>query len=58
MLLGYDTDEEGEIFIVRKEAEIVRMIFDRYLAGMVVQGHRRYAEPAGAQDDSGQRLVG
>lgn len=34
MLLGYDTDEEGEIFIVRKEAEIVRMIFDRYLAGM------------------------
>jgi DNA invertase Pin-like site-specific DNA recombinase len=34
LLLGYDTDENGEMFIVRSEAEIVRMIFERYIAGM------------------------
>lgn len=33
-LLGYDTDENGKMFIVRREAEIIRLIYDRYVAGM------------------------
>ena len=33
-LLGYDTDENGEMFIVHSEAEIIQMIFERYIAGM------------------------
>lgn len=31
--MGYDTDENGKIFIVEKEAEIVRFMFAAYLDG-------------------------
>lgn len=32
-IMGYDTDEQGNIFIVEKEAEIVRFMFKAYLEG-------------------------
>ncbi len=32
-IMGYDTDERGNIFVVEKEAEIVRFMFDAYLEG-------------------------
>ena len=32
-VLGYDTDKDGNIFIVEKEAEIVRYIFRSYAEG-------------------------
>lgn len=32
-IMGYDTDENGKIFIIEKEAEIVRFMFTAYLEG-------------------------
>lgn len=32
-IMGYDTDENGKIFIIEKEAEIVRFMFTAYLDG-------------------------
>lgn len=55
LLLGYDTDEEGEMFIVRKEAEIVRMIFERYIAGMSFQDIAEMLNQLGYETIKGNR---
>lgn len=32
-IMGYDTDEKGNIIVVEKEAEIIRFMFNAYLEG-------------------------
>lgn len=45
--LGYDTDEDGKLVINRKQAVVVKLLFDEYLSGKTVDYIKRIFEREG-----------